>query len=73
MAESPRTGLPSLLQAMGNLSFLRGEDEVREPGRLKKGDNPVTAAGKIHADWPEASCRRCFKYDDLISHGPEKL
>jgi GTP-binding protein YchF len=58
---------------LGYISFFTvGEDEVRA-WTIEKGDNAVTAAGKIHSDLARGFIRaECFQYDDLISHGSEK-
>jgi len=58
---------------MGYLSFFTvGEDEVRA-WTITRGDNAVTAAGKIHSDLARGFIRaECFAYTDLIAHGNEK-
>jgi len=72
--ESVRDRLTHLCyELMGYLSFFTvGEDEVRA-WTIEKGDNAVTAAGKIHSDLARGFIRaECFQYDDLIAHGSEK-
>lgn len=60
-------------QLMGYISFFTvGEDEVRA-WTISRGDNAVTAAGKIHSDLARGFIRaECFRYDDIIAHGNEK-
>jgi GTP-binding protein YchF len=75
ISESIRDRLTHLCyQLMGYLSFFTvGEDEVRA-WTITSGDNAVTAAGKIHSDLARGFIRaECFKYDDLIAHGSEKV
>lgn len=72
--ESVRDRLTHLCyELMGYLSFFTvGEDEVRA-WTIIKGDNAVTAAGKIHSDLARGFIRaECFNYTDLIAHGSEK-
>lgn len=72
--ESVRDRLTHLCyELMGYLSFFTvGEDEVRA-WTIQKGDNAVTAAGKIHSDLARGFIRaECFQYDDLIKYGSEK-
>lgn len=74
IGESIRDRLTHLCYKMlGYLSFFTvGEDEVRA-WTITRGDNAVTAAGKIHSDLARGFIRaECFKYDDLIAHGSEK-
>jgi ribosome-binding ATPase len=61
-------------ELMGYLSFFTvGEDEVRA-WTIEKGDNAVTAAGKIHSDLARGFIRaECFNYSDLMAHGSEKV
>jgi len=61
-------------QLMGNVSFFTvGADEVRA-WTVESGANAVIAAGKIHSDLARGFIRaECFKYDDIISHGSEKV
>jgi GTP-binding protein YchF len=73
--ESVRDRLTHLCyELMGYLSFFTvGEDEVRA-WTIQKGDNAVTAAGKIHSDLARGFIRaECFQYNDLIKHGSEKV
>jgi GTP-binding protein YchF len=73
--ESVRDRLTHLCyELMGYLSFFTvGEDEVRA-WTIQKGDNAVTAAGKIHSDLARGFIRaECFRYNDLIAHGSEKV
>jgi GTP-binding protein YchF len=73
--ESVRDRLTHLCyELMGYLSFFTvGEDEVRA-WTIEKGDNAVTAAGKIHSDLARGFIRaECFQYNDLIAHGSEKV
>jgi len=75
IAESIRDRLTHLCyRLMGYISFFTvGEDEVRA-WTITSGDNAVTAAGKIHSDLARGFIRaECFKYDDLITHGSEKI
>lgn len=75
IAESVRDKLTHLCYLMlGYISFFTvGEDEVRA-WTIEKGDNAVTAAGKIHSDLARGFIRaECFKYEDIITHGSEKL
>ncbi len=75
IAESIKNRLSHLCYLlMGYLSFFTvGEDEVRA-WTISKGDNAVTAAGKIHSDLARGFIRaECFKYDDIILHGSEKV
>ncbi len=72
--ESVRDRLTHLCyELMGYLSFFTvGEDEVRA-WTIQKGDNAVTAAGKIHSDLARGFIRaECFNYNDLMAHGSEK-
>ncbi len=74
IGESIRDRLTHLCYKMlGYVSFFTvGEDEVRA-WTITRGDNAVTAAGKIHSDLARGFIRaECFKYDDLIAHGSEK-
>lgn len=59
---------------MGYLSFFTvGPDEVRA-WTLEGGANAVAAAGKIHSDLARGFIRaECFKYDELMTHGSEKV
>ncbi|MCL2064396.1 MAG: YchF family ATPase [Candidatus Cloacimonetes bacterium] len=59
---------------LGYISFFTvGEDEVRA-WTIQKGDNALTAAGKIHTDLARGFIRaETFKYEDLISLGSEKV
>ncbi len=61
-------------QLLGYISFFTvGADEVRA-WTLEKGSNAVTAAGKIHSDLARGFIRaECFKYDELMQHGSEKV
>jgi len=61
-------------QLLGNVSFFTvGADEVRA-WTVESGANAVIAAGKIHSDLARGFIRaECFKYDDIISHGSEKV
>jgi GTP-binding protein YchF len=61
-------------QLMGYISFFTvGPDEVRA-WTLEQGANAVAAAGKIHSDLARGFIRaECFKYDELIAHGSEKV
>lgn len=73
--ESVRDRLTHLCyELMGYLSFFTvGEDEVRA-WTIERGDNAVTAAGKIHSDLARGFIRaECFQYNDLIAHGSEKV
>jgi ribosome-binding ATPase YchF (GTP1/OBG family) len=75
ISESVRDRLTHLCyELMGYLSFFTvGEDEVRA-WTIQKGDNAVTAAGKIHSDLARGFIRaECFQYNDLITHGSEKV
>ncbi|MDZ4121396.1 MAG: DUF933 domain-containing protein, partial [Candidatus Cloacimonadaceae bacterium] len=75
MGESVRDKLTHLCYLlMGNISFFTvGEDEVRA-WTITQGDNAVTAAGKIHSDLARGFIRaECFKYEDIILHGSEKV
>jgi ribosome-binding ATPase YchF (GTP1/OBG family) len=75
ITESVRDRLTHLCyELMGYLSFFTvGEDEVRA-WTIEKGDNAVTAAGKIHSDLARGFIRaECFQYNDLIAHGSEKV
>jgi len=58
---------------LGYISFFTvGEDEVRA-WTIQKGDNAVTAAGKIHSDLARGFIRaEVFTYQDLIVHHNEK-
>jgi len=74
MSASIRDRLTQLCyQLMGYVSFFTvGEDEVRA-WTITRGDNAVTAAGKIHSDLARGFIRaECFRYDDLFAHGNEK-
>ena len=52
--------------------FTVGDDEVRA-WTIEKGDNALTAAGKIHTDLARGFIRaETFKYPDIISLGSEK-
>jgi len=59
---------------LGYLSFFTvGDDEVRA-WTIQKGDNAVTAAGKIHSDLARGFIRaETFKYDDIVTHKSEKV
>ncbi len=61
-------------QLIGYISFFTvGADEVRA-WTLEGGANAVAAAGKIHSDLARGFIRaECFKYDDIITHGSEKV
>lgn len=61
-------------QLLGYISFFTvGADEVRA-WTLEKGSNAVTAAGKIHSDLARGFIRaECFKYEELMQHGSEKV
>jgi ribosome-binding ATPase YchF (GTP1/OBG family) len=61
-------------QLIGYISFFTvGADEVRA-WTLEGGANAVAAAGKIHSDLARGFIRaECFKYDDIINHGSEKV
>lgn len=75
ISESVRDRLTHLCYLlMGYVSFFTvGEDEVRA-WTIEKGDNAVTAAGKIHSDLARGFIRaECFKYEDIIHHGSEKV
>jgi hypothetical protein len=58
---------------LGLISFFTvGKDEVRA-WTIQKGDDAVTAAGKIHSDLARGFIRaECFNYQDLIELGSEK-
>ncbi len=73
--ESVRDRLTHLcFELMGYINFFTvGEDEVRA-WTIEKGDNAVTAAGKIHSDLARGFIRaECFQYGDLVEHGSEKV
>ncbi|MCB5228498.1 MAG: redox-regulated ATPase YchF [Candidatus Cloacimonetes bacterium] len=75
IASSIRDRLTQLsYQLMGYLSFFTvGDDEVRA-WTITRGDNALTAAGKIHSDLARGFIRaECFSYDDIIQHGNEKI
>ncbi len=75
LAESIRDRLTHWsYQLLGNISFFTvGPDEVRA-WTVERGANAVTAAGKIHSDLARGFIRaECFKYDDIINHGSEKV
>lgn len=75
ISESVRDRLTHLCyRLLGYISFFTvGEDEVRA-WTIVEGDNAVTAAGKIHSDLARGFIRaECFKYEDLIAHGSEKV
>ncbi len=75
IVESGRDKLTHLSYLMmGYISFFTvGEDEVRA-WTITNGDNAVTAAGKIHSDLARGFIRaECFKYEDIILHGSEKV
>ena len=59
---------------MGYISFFTvGEDEVRA-WTIVKGDNALTAAGKIHSDLARGFIRaECFNYEQILEHGSEKV
>ncbi|MCK9309370.1 MAG: YchF family ATPase [Candidatus Cloacimonetes bacterium] len=61
-------------QLIGYISFFTvGADEVRA-WTLESGANAVAAAGKIHSDLARGFIRaECFKYDDIMAHGSEKI
>jgi GTP-binding protein YchF len=74
VAESGRDRLiRAVYQLLGLQSFLTaGEDEVRA-WTIQKGDNAVTAAGKIHSDLARGFIRaEVIHYDQLIAAGDEK-
>ncbi|HOD18086.1 MAG TPA: DUF933 domain-containing protein [Candidatus Cloacimonadota bacterium] len=74
IAESVRDRLTHrCYELMGYISFFTvGEDEVRA-WTITRGDNALTAAGKIHSDLARGFIRaECFNYDDLIALGSEK-
>ena len=58
---------------LGYISFFTvGTDEVRA-WTIQKGDNAVTAAGKIHSDLARGFIRaETFSYNDIIQYGNEK-
>jgi hypothetical protein len=58
---------------LGLISFFTvGKDEVRA-WTIEKGDDAVTAAGKIHSDLARGFIRaECFNYQDLMEFGSEK-
>lgn len=75
ISESVRDRLNHLcFELMGYLSFFTvGEDECRA-WTIQKGDNAVTAAGKIHSDLARGFIRaECFAYQDIMAHGSEKV
>ncbi len=59
---------------MGYISFFTvGAEEVRA-WTIQRGDNAVTAAGRIHSDMARGFIRaECFRYDDIIAHGSDKV
>lgn len=59
---------------MGYISFFTvGEDEVRA-WTIVKGDNALTAAGKIHSDLARGFIRaECFNVDQILEYGSEKV
>jgi ribosome-binding ATPase YchF (GTP1/OBG family) len=59
---------------LGYISFFTvGEDEVRA-WTIKKGENAVNAAGKIHSDLARGFIRaETFSYNDLFVHKTEKI
>ncbi|MCL1826480.1 MAG: YchF family ATPase [Candidatus Cloacimonetes bacterium] len=59
---------------LGYISFFTvGPDEVRA-WTINKGDNAVTAAGKIHSDLARGFIRaETFCYADIVTHGSEKV
>ncbi len=59
---------------MGYISFFTvGAEEVRS-WTIQRGDNAVTAAGRIHSDMARGFIRaECFRYDDIVTHGSEKV
>jgi GTP-binding protein YchF len=59
--------------ALGAMSFFTvGEDECRA-WTIQRGDDAVTAAGKIHTDLARGFIRaEVFTYDDFVEHGDEK-
>ncbi|MBN1948618.1 MAG: redox-regulated ATPase YchF [Candidatus Cloacimonetes bacterium] len=61
-------------EVLGYISFFTvGKDEVRA-WTISKGDNALTAAGKIHSDLARGFIRaECFSYKDLIEAGSEKV
>lgn len=61
-------------EVLGYISFFTvGKDEVRA-WTISKGDNALTAAGKIHSDLARGFIRaECFSYEDLIKAGSEKV
>lgn len=74
LVESARDRLAhAAYQLLGFISFFTvGEDEVRA-WTIRKGDNALTAAGRIHSDLARGFIRaECFHYDELISAGSEK-
>jgi len=58
---------------LGYISFFTvGPDEVRA-WTIQKGDNAVTAAGKIHSDLARGFIRaETFSYNDIVQHKTEK-
>lgn len=60
-------------ELLGYISFFTvGTDEVRA-WTIQKGDNAVTAAGKIHSDLARGFIRaETFSYNDIIAHSNEK-
>jgi len=58
---------------LGYISFFTvGPDEVRA-WTIQKGDNALTAAGKIHSDLARGFIRaETFCYDDILAHKNEK-
>ena len=53
--------------------FTVGPNEVRA-WTLGKGENALTAAGKIHRDMARGFIRaECFNYEEIIAHGSEKI
>jgi ribosome-binding ATPase YchF (GTP1/OBG family) len=59
---------------MGYISFFTvGDDEVRA-WTIIRGDNALTAAGKIHSDLARGFIRaECFNYEQILEHGSEKV
>lgn len=75
ISESARDKLTHLCyKLLGYIYFFTvGEDEVRA-WTIVRGDNAVTAAGKIHSDLARGFIRaECFGYEDILAHGSEKL
>jgi GTP-binding protein YchF len=74
LAESARLRLTKAsYELLGLISFFTvGKDEVRA-WTIRKGENAVEAAGKIHSDLARGFIRaECFSYDALMQYGSEK-